>query len=277
MIGTRPGAHILQYGARLRVGHPLVERPVLCLVPHATLRMVDLVNGYKMIPSGSGHSLTHTKWGPALDATTTSAEWVAPFDGTSASATQAIRFPTTSCTIAVLRRSADTTLRNGAICGFLSNTANLRMGAQLPDSSGNARLDFGGSTGNNTLSVAGVGKTTEEEAWVLVMGTRGLAIFRNGVRLGAKTTAITRTASSIDFHINGGMTSSAGFGDVQAIALFLMVEQEWTPSQARDWSTAPFSVLEHPPLQRWVPVPVAAGGASNGGALYHHFRNLGVY
>ena len=238
--------------------------------------MIDLVNGYKMITSGSGHSFTHTRWGPAIDATTTSAEWVVPFDVNSASTTQAIRFPTTSCTIAALRRCADTTLRTGALCGFLSNTSNLRMGVLLPFTDGNATLDFGGTTGNNRLTVA-ITKTTEEEAWVFVMGRSGLAMYRNGVRLGAKSTAITRTASGSDYHINGGMSASAGQGDIQTISLFLMVEQEWTPTQAREWSTAPFSILEQPPLRRRVPVPVAAGGASNGGALYHHFRNLGVY
>ncbi|HSE45289.1 MAG TPA: hypothetical protein VLA89_08155, partial [Gemmatimonadales bacterium] len=120
-------------------------------------------------------------------------------------------------------------------------------------------------------------KTTEEEAWVFVAGTRGMAMYRNGVRLGGTSTAVTRSAIAIEqFRLNGGASAADGTGDVQAIALVLVLEQEWTPTQAREWSTAPFSIFGYPPLRRRVPVPAAAG-TNNGAALYHHFRNLGVY
>ena len=279
MIGTRPGSGRYHAGSALRVGHSLLlERPLVVAVNAGETRGLNLARHTAMntAGAGTGTAAIHTPYGAAFDATTTGAEWFLAFDSGNAGAST-LRFPTTRCTIAVLRKCADTTLRTGAICGFVSNTANLRLGMLIPDSGGIATLDWGGTTGNNRLTVSSISKTTDWETWVGVMGTRGLALFRNGIRLGAKTTAVTRTATSAEFRLNGGMSSANGNGDVQTIALFLLVEQEWTPTQVLEWHAAPFSIFEHPPLFRSVPVPVAAGGASNGGALYHHFRNLGVY
>jgi len=64
--------------------------------------------------------------------------------------------PTTSCTVAVIRRKTDSTLRVSSLFGCGSDTGANRCGAHCPYSDGTVYWDFGQQSAPNRLSVAGL-------------------------------------------------------------------------------------------------------------------------
>lgn len=240
---------------RLRQDLPLLDNLRLCAVP-AGLRLHDLVLNRALTASGDPivSSATAGLMGPAVVATATTQFWHWGAEGT------AVRLPTTMCTIALLRRRADTTIRDAAFCGS-SNAGNATRLMLSTFVDNNIYWDFGGVAGANRISVTTTGNiTTNLEAWVAVAGTRGSALYRNGLRLASQTTAITRTASTATMQVPGAANGSTG-SDPQEVYQFLLLEQEWTPTQVQEWTAAPESIFGAP---RRLIVQIPSSGTSAG-------------
>lgn len=208
------------------------------------LRGRDLVlNRALLVDNDPTVNVTHTAglMGPAGKTTATTQFWTWGAEGTS------IRLPTTMCTVAILRRRADTTIRDAAFFGAAMATAAQRMTLST-FTDNNIYWDFGGVTGANRISVTATGNITVNlEAWVAVAGVRGSAIYRNGLRLVAQTTAITRSVGTASLVVPGAASTA---GDPQEIYQFLLLEQEWTPTQVMEWTVAPWGSIFEGPRRR---------------------------
>lgn len=149
---------------------------------------------------------------------------------------------TTSFTVLMIRRKTDATLRNSAHWGS-SDVGNdtTRLAGYMPWSDGIVYLEFGGSSGNNQLSVSGL-NVAGMQKWAFTGGTKGLQIYLDGALKGSKSTAITRVTSP-DFSINGSVPSGHG-GDLQDVYFFAALDAEWTPSMIAEWTVDPWLMFE---------------------------------
>ena len=221
----------------LRLQSHLVERPVSCLL-WGEGRAFDVV---RQLALSDLVGTTATALGP-MGPCGTGEFFTLGTEGTH------LTIPTEKCTVAMVRRTTDTTARASATFGTDSATTNQRIGANLPFSDTHVFWDFGGTTtGTSRLDITGYTKTAgATESWVFVAGARGMAVYLNGRSIGSHTTAITRSASTSAFKLNAGLSL---VGDNQDFGLFLMMHTEWTPTQVRQWATAPFSVFAPVPTR----------------------------
>src|SRR6185295_8551042 len=171
-------------GLRIRRGIPLTDNLLYAAV-WSGLRGHDLhADRITTVDNDPTVNVGHTAGvhGPAGKTTATTQYW---HFGTSQ------RLPTNRCTIALLRRRSDTTIRDAAFCGSDNGAGTRLMLSTFTDN--NIYWDFGGTAGANRISVTATGNiTTNLEAWVAVAGQRGSALYRNGLSLVAQATAITR-------------------------------------------------------------------------------------
>lgn len=88
-----------------------------------------------------------------------------------------------------------------------------RMNAHAPWSDNNIYWDFGGSTGNNRLTVTGQTWNTTSWNHLVFQSTRqGLRAYRNGLLVGSTSIAVTRTASATQvFDIGRGVLTAGTF------------------------------------------------------------------
>ena len=201
--------------------------------------------------------------GPAGKTTATSQFWHWGAEGGAG-----VRLPTNRCTVAMLRRRADTTDRDAAFFGS-SNAGNSTRLMLSTFADNTVKWDFGGVAGANRITATFAGNiTTNLEAWVAVAGVRGSALYRNGLRLAAQTTEITRTTSTAVMQVPGAANASTA-GDPQEVYLFLLLEQEWTPTQVMEWTVAPWSIFQ-PPRRL---IGRRAATATGHGALLAGYRN----
>jgi hypothetical protein len=170
-------------------------------------------------------------------------------------------FPTglADCTIAMVIRHKDTTLRGGtAFSDNAANTSN-RLLVHAPFSDGNAYFDFGNFTlGSGRISGSWGGKTTNVETLVCVAGQgKGREIWRNGRRLANNTSAkaVLGNLSAVAFWLG-----SPQGGDSQEIYLFIAESREWSDAEIHGFAAQPWAKI-FAPRRIFVPVSAAPSGA----------------
>lgn len=198
------------------------------------IRIVDESLG--RIPNSCGNTSlgwTQNSHGPALRLAATSdflAGIISPF-----------HVPADRVTILMIRRKHDTTLRTGVHFGI--NSGAETCAAFCPFSDGNIYWDFG-SGASNRLTVSGLSWNTEVDRLGFVAGTGGMAAYRNGVKVGSQTTAVTRTSGTVAFNLNSG-------ADLVDMNFFAVLNAEWTPSQMLEWMANPYAMLYQPSMIRF--------------------------
>lgn len=172
--------------------------------------------------------------------------------------------PTGACSIVLLHRKTDTTLRASAAFGMAGTGADVnRLGCHLPYSDGSLYFDYGGTIdGTTRLAIAGLTWDTNWHTWVFVTdpasGGQGMRVYRDGMLVGSNTGTPTRTASgNVGFYLNFGNWASAN--DAAEFAYFAIYNRALRPNQVASVTADPFS----PFRRRSLPVPIrvqAAGG-----------------
>ena len=148
--------------------------------------------------------------------------------------------PAADVTVCLVRRKVDTTLRNAATFGSGDPSDASRGGAFVPWGDGTVYFDFGGQSGANRITVAGLSFSTAiPERWIFHAGARGSAMWQNGVKVASQATAITRTPSASGFSINGGSTT----GDEQEFNYFAVYNTQWSDQLCQWWSAEPYAHL----------------------------------
>lgn len=177
--------------------------------------------------------------------------------------------PTGQVTILFIRMKTSSGVHTNGLGFTLVNSvsANYRCLTHLPFSDGTCYWDFGGSSAGTTrISVAGLSfSTTQPERWVFTAGPRGMAMWRNGVKLASQGTANTgRVKEPLlgDFGINSG----GGNGQATHVNFFQIVNVQWDDSLIRAWSANPYEHLIDASSHPWSFVS-ATGGALGGGPL----------
>lgn len=153
------------------------------------------------------------------------------------------------CTIAVLRKSRDTTARASAVCGY-NNGANDRVLLTAPFSDGNAYFDFGNATGGSGRVSAAFTKRVQYETLVCTAGPRtGRAIWRNRERIASGAGAATigyGSGYSSNFRVGGPQSGVAA--DNENISMLLVSSEEWSEGLIRGFGENPWQFFQ--PIRR---------------------------
>ena len=191
-----------------------------------------------------------TIWGNmaplALSSSTPTLGWTGNKEGTAldfsvnASLNWADFIPLTGVTIAVVRRFY--LGGQGNIFGCTTVASTERTLTLCPFNDGTVYWDFGGAGGANRLAVAGLSfpiPPGQADRWVFTAGNTGMAMWRNGVKVGSQSTAVTRTAGTGTALGQAGSVTGAG----QEISLLWIVNYPWPDSLCRWWSGEPYDAL----------------------------------
>src|SRR5206468_3154902 len=85
-----------------------------------------------------------------------------------------------------------------------------------PYSDGTCYWDFGGTSGANRLTAAGLTfSTTVPERWIVTAGPQGSAIWQNGIKVASQATAISRVAESVTAALNNSDVPGAAAQDIE--------------------------------------------------------------
>jgi hypothetical protein len=161
---------------------------------------------------------------------------------------------TTECTVFMLRRHTDTTLRAATSFGFSISTSN-RVLLSAPFSDGNAYWDFGSTDGTHRISAAWGTKDTNVHSLVLVAGAaKGREIWRNGIKLAGNTSINAASSAGILADVSIG-------GDLEENYLVGVVARAWSDSEIAEWSANPWGIFQEP-RRLWLPGIAAAGGSA---------------
>lgn len=161
--------------------------------------------------------------------------------------------------IAVLRRSRDTTARASTLFGFNVSSAN-RVLAHAPYSDGTLYWDGGDNTAGSGRASVAFTKSTNWETLVFYAGARGREVWRNGTRLVNSTSALATLTGSSDAAVTIGNCAAVG-SDSDDVALFVVAGgYDWSDSEIVAWSNDPWG-RTFEPQRIWVPVAEAGGGS----------------
>jgi len=123
-------------------------------------------------------------------------------------------FGTQNHTFIFLRSPDDTTSRASSAWGTDGGATNERFQSHMPFSDGTIYFDYGGASGNNRITWTGYTKVVGElEVWVFTAGSHGMEIWFNGDLKSSSGVAVSRSADTVDFIINGGASN----GDEQTV------------------------------------------------------------
>jgi hypothetical protein len=174
-------------------------------------------------------------------------------DNVSIAASSADVTPTQRATVLVVRRKHDTTARASFLFGATAAGTTDRCAASVPFNDGTVYWDFGNTSGPGRLSVAGLTFTTDPEMWAFVAGSRGMAIYRDGLLLASSSTATSRVDIGGEFAVNAGPVS----GDLEDVSFFALLDAEWTAEQVQAWVADPYLMLAPPSKALLVGPPLA--------------------
>jgi len=229
----------------LDTGHALIRNPVVCVpFTEGANDPKDLARpGYVAwrTQAGSGDGLatwgTNTD-GPCGSAGATAHSWDL------GSEDELLPLPTGACTVVVVRRKTDTSLRSSVVLGSGDSTAPSRLSLAAPASDGTVYFDYGGVTSPNRLTWTGYTPTANLEYWVFVAGPSGMAIYKDSATPKATSaTAVTRTVDPrTRVYINSDGTAAAR-GDLQQISLVMVLATEWSAADVGTWLAAPYAFL----------------------------------
>ena len=164
---------------------------------------------------------------------------------------------TAACTIAVWRRSQDTTARSVTLFG-MDNGASDRAMAHAPYSDGNLYWDFGNATGGSGRVSTSFTKSTTPEVLVFTAGPgRGREVWRNGIRIASDASATAAYSGTGGTFRWGGASATASDSDEFYLGVIALAE--WTPAEIREWSAGPYGATFARPAAR---VFMAGAGGS---------------
>jgi hypothetical protein len=171
--------------------------------------------------------------------------------------------PTTQVTICFIRRLWDTTQSQIAL-GNTWTIGNKQCALTFPyDGDGNCYWDWGGtSNGTTRLVISGQSFSNSPERpdrIVLTAGPAGMAVWRNGVKIGSQATANPgRTYDAAQYFRIGFVT---GFNGSRQQVYYIHVNSvQWSDALCRWWSGDPYAHLYQPSYQALG--RVAAGAAA---------------
>lgn len=159
--------------------------------------------------------------------------------------------PADRVTILMIMRLPSATISNGQLSG-VGNGGTDVCKFFFPSWPNDLIFDFGGASGSNRLATTAT-FTTQVYYYAFVAGARGMAIYRNGVKLASQTTAVTRTL--------GGAFSLARSSDAAEFNFLAFLNAEWLPSQVAEWMADPYAMVRQTSRRRFLPGEVSAGAA----------------
>jgi hypothetical protein len=205
-------------------------------------RPIDLVRGlHARAGSGSARTILAGDVGRAAcrftgNASTDTLNW-GPSD--------LIPLPTGDCTVLFERRRTDPVApgaANGLVFGPAGPAAAAECRAFCPNVA-TVIWDYGGTTSPNRLTWSGYTINVRRyERWAFVAGARGSAIWFNGVRQAVQTTAITRSAATQNFLVNGGSFN----GDFQELSFFAVCASQIPDAVLAAWGRGQLGAVEVP-------------------------------
>jgi hypothetical protein len=235
-------------GALVDAGHPLAQSLIWAALFNEGAAQPRVTKGTTVL-SGSNFGLTATGTPLASsnrDGACRQLDIVPAYYATS-SGTPATSWPTTNCTICVIRRKTDTTNRAASLFALVAASGTNYLQAQVPSSDGVVYWDFGGTSSPNRLTVSGLSfSTTEPERWIFTAGSQGSAIWQNGVKVASQSTAVTRTALAQVFRLGA---AGAGTSDNMDLNYFAMYATQWSDELCRWWSAEPYAAFMGSPVQ----------------------------
>jgi hypothetical protein len=246
-------------GATLNPEHPFSKNISFCLPLNevSTIGSTDGGTGWPQFKSslliGGGPSNATATWGRG--AASESTYWDSNRAGRCLSfptiwgigyLSGALAYMTTQCTIALLRRKKDTTLRiNHPITHGVADGQYIYI--NCPYNDGVVTYYFGLAA--TPLTVSGIPLTTDVQAWVFTDGPAGPAIYLDGVKIASNSTPRTRTVNFSDNIVIGNGPSQTE-SDIQEINFFQMSDTQWSDDMVRWWSAEPYAHLYSPVAQR---------------------------
>lgn len=187
--------------------------------------------------------------GETTDTTTNTVGWTYP---------DSAWVPTTKCTIVFSKKKTDGTDRAIFAYGMTEDPQNERIAIALPWSDGGIDCDFGGASGDNRLEVDGL--TFGDDIFAIRFGTRGIAIWRNGIEIGSNSVAITRVATTTrDFGVGYG-TGDFPDADLAQYSIFAMFDIEFPDPVLRRLSIDPFGLIRRDERKVFFVAAAPAGG-----------------
>jgi hypothetical protein len=250
-------------GAQMNPAHPFAQDVRVCLPFNETF--VGAIANSNQLPRVIQAGPVPTRWAATLAGG--NANWTSNRDGpavnvavgsgnalqlTGGGAGAADPIPTAAITILYIRRKTDTTQRTCSHFGIsLSTAGTSACTGFFPFSDGTTYWDFGGPSGANRLTVAGLSYAATVERWVFTAGPQGSAMWRNGIKLASQSTAITRVASgSAAAFLLNGVAFAGDNGDSQEITFFQMNGTQWADDRCRWWNAEPYAHLYPQTAQR---------------------------
>lgn len=258
--GFKPGR-----GAEIDWSHPFARKLLFCLP--------FLGQSWRYTASGGEDLRSDQIWGsirPAVvDYNSTTNSYSSNRDGVCISmgpsnilTVQADPIPAAQVTMCLIRRKHTST-------NWVSSIANLG-GFSTPSElygvilrTDQIEWSFGGRSAPNALygPTTLTFSTTIPEKWIFVAGSRGMAIWRDGVKIASTSTANPgRTLSPAKPFAIGSWTAGDN-GDDQDINYFAAYDDQWDDALCRWWSAEPYAAFYKPLGQRGI-VDFGAGGAA---------------
>jgi hypothetical protein len=129
-------------------------------------------------------------------------------------ATTASVFPITNAvTIMLGYQHADTALRAQSVLGLQGGATTTYMGTLLPYNDSKVYWDVGGETeGSTRLSVAITKDSTTVHVWGFTAGSRGMEIWRDGVKIASHAGTPTRTVGTQAFYLGTHRSNGTELG-----------------------------------------------------------------
>lgn len=138
--------------------------------------------------------------------------------------------------------------------GCLEDAIATRCSAHIPFSDGTTYFDYGGTSGANRISVAGLSYVGPQN-FVFSAGARGSEIIQNGIVRASQGSAITRTTTAESFYI-GSPSSGSNQVRVYMLALF---NTQLPAAACRELSANPWQLFAPAPIRALYFLPSAAG------------------
>jgi hypothetical protein len=237
---------------QINLGHHLLNGATMLAVPTFgrtwSRSWFKGINSNNFVPSSSSAVINGRAMGMAFVSNALGAAYVV------ASQDSGVVFPNTSeCTVFMLRRHMDTTLRAATSFGFTITNSN-RIILSAPFSDGVCYWDYGSTDGTHRISASWGTKNTNVHALVFVAGAaKGREIWRNGIKLAGSTSinAASTASSTADVSIGG---------DLEENYLVGVVARAWSDSEIAEWSANPWGIFQEP-RRLWLPGVAAAGGS----------------
>jgi hypothetical protein len=168
--------------------------------------------------------------------------------------------PASSVTVFCIRADLGANIRS-----MFGTSSNSGLGTYAPFNDGTIYWDFGGNGGSNRITWGGYSSSRAVQFWTFVAGTKGNAIYMNGVQRAVATSAITSTPAA--FRICGGYEGNNNECHMYAIGIS---NREWSAEEVAAWYRDPYGMFFPEPSPLTYSYQIVAGGGGGGGAKFSY-------